>query len=159
MPESSYVRAYVQCHSRMGLLSVSGVTVDPTADRPVYKQLADLLRDRIHRGELLPGQRLPAEHGLAQEHGISRDSVRKAMQQLRAEGLITTELRGSYVRERGDVTVIRVEASARVESRMPTPDERRRLDIPDGVPVFVVTREGQEEPDVYAADRHVIEVE
>ena len=134
------------------------VSVDPSADRPVYKQLADVIRDRIRRGVLRPGQRIPAEHALAQEYGISRDSVRKAMQQLRAEGLITTELRGSYVRDRGEVAVIRVEKSTRVESRMPTPDERRELDVAEGVPVFVVEHEGAE-PELYAADRYVIEVD
>jgi DNA-binding transcriptional regulator YhcF (GntR family) len=35
--------------------------VDPAADRPLYKQLADLIRAQIERGELVPGQRLPTD--------------------------------------------------------------------------------------------------
>jgi len=74
------------------------------SDRPAYKQLADLLRARIVSGELAPGQPLPSETTLMQEHGVSRNTVRGAIQLLRAEGHVITEHgRGTRVRERPPV--------------------------------------------------------
>lgn len=36
-------------------------TIDPHADRPVYKQIADQLRAAIDAGQLQPGDNLPSE--------------------------------------------------------------------------------------------------
>jgi GntR family transcriptional regulator len=67
---------------------------------PVYRQLAGILRDAIESGELAPGMPLPSESSLMQEHEISRDSVRKAMDVLRDEGLVVTvQGKGTFVRE------------------------------------------------------------
>lgn len=38
--------------------------------------------------DLEAGQRLPAEHELADEYGVSRPTVREAMQTLAADGLV-----------------------------------------------------------------------
>ena len=74
------------------------------SDRPAYKQLADLLRQQILGGELAPGAPLPSETRLRQELGVSRNTVRLAVQLLRSEGHVTTEHgRGTYVRERPQV--------------------------------------------------------
>jgi len=68
---------------------------------PVYRQLANLLRKQIEAGELTAGLPVPSEGQLTGEHGISRDSVRKAMAVLREEGLIVTvQGKGSFVAER-----------------------------------------------------------
>ena len=73
--------------------------IDPSADRAVFRQLADLLRAQIESGELGPGEALPSELRLAQEYGISRTTVRQAIGQLRTEGLITVDRpRGTFVR-------------------------------------------------------------
>ena len=67
---------------------------------PVYRQLAAIIRDAIESGELGSGVPVPSESSLMQEHGISRDSVRRAMDVLREEGLvITVQGKGTYVRE------------------------------------------------------------
>jgi hypothetical protein len=58
--------------------NISGV-IDHSADRPVYKQLADLVRTQIQNGEFGPGQRLPAQKDYMQEHGLARDTVERAM--------------------------------------------------------------------------------
>jgi hypothetical protein len=50
---------------------VAGV-VDPRGDRPVYRQIADLLRSAIATGVLGPGEQVPSEHELAAEHGVAR---------------------------------------------------------------------------------------
>ncbi|MFB9718804.1 winged helix-turn-helix domain-containing protein [Planobispora longispora] len=130
--------------------------IDPSADRPVYKQLADLIRADIEAGKLTPGQRLPAEGDYVEEFGISRDSVRRAMAVLRGEGLIVTELRGSRVRDAAEADVIQVTPGTQVTARMPTEPERKRLGVAEGVPILVIT-----EPDgqtrLLPADQTIIE--
>jgi DNA-binding GntR family transcriptional regulator len=130
--------------------------VDPRADRAVYKQAADLIRDQIERGELAPGQRIPSEKDYVQQFGISRDSVSRAMGLLRNEGLITTGRLGSYVREQLKREAVRI-AQGTISARMPTESERRQLDIDEGIPVLVVERLGQPD-EFHPADRAVIEV-
>ena|SRR5918992_2515172 len=148
-------------HTRIGLsghgyITSPAMTVDPDADRAVYKQLADLIRNQIKSGELPPGQRLPAQKDYMQEHGISRDSVDRAMHVLRGEGLIITDRRGSYVRRRADQIAVRVE-QGRITARMPSEPERRDLGLAEGVPLLVVAgTDGSEK--VHPADRTVIEV-
>jgi DNA-binding GntR family transcriptional regulator len=74
------------------------VTISHDSAVPVYRQLAAVLRDRIASGELAPGAPMPSESSLMGEHGISRDTVRKAMDVLREEGLaVTVQGKGSYV--------------------------------------------------------------
>jgi GntR family transcriptional regulator len=78
---------------------VAGV-IDPTADRAVYKQIADLLRAAMTSGELAPGAQLPSEQELVDEHGVARGTVRQAITLLRSEGLVDVERgRGSFVRD------------------------------------------------------------
>lgn len=60
-------------------------------------QVADVLRQRIVRGELMPGSRL-TEEGLAEEFSVSRGPVRDAVKQLSFEKLIEVhEPRGIYI--------------------------------------------------------------
>jgi GntR family transcriptional regulator len=77
--------------------------LNPNSAVPVYRQLADLLRAQIDSGDLGPGMPLPSEVTLVNEHGISRDTVRKAIGILREEGLVVTvQGKGSYVVDRSD---------------------------------------------------------
>jgi GntR family transcriptional regulator len=65
---------------------------------PKYRQLLQLLRNRIVTGELAPGAQLPTEEELVKAYGLSRGTVRKAVEQLAAEGLVRTEQgSGSFV--------------------------------------------------------------
>ncbi|MFG2103564.1 GntR family transcriptional regulator [Micromonospora echinaurantiaca] len=127
--------------------------IDPSADRAVFRQLADLLRDRIMSGDLAPGASLPSELRLAQEYGLSRTSVRQAIALLRSEGLVIVEPpRGTFVRSMEPSETVTLSKGDTASARMPTPAERRELDIGDGVPVLVVFRaDGSRE--LYPADR------
>lgn len=60
---------------------------DPT--RRVSEWVAEQLLDRISRGELVPGQRLPGERQLAEQLNVSRVSVRAALQKLKTQGFLT----------------------------------------------------------------------
>ena len=67
---------------------------------PLYQQLAAILRAQIESGVLAGGDVLPSESYLQQEHGVSRVTVRKAMEVLRGDGLVyTLPQRGTYVSE------------------------------------------------------------
>src|SRR5215216_6497414 len=80
------------------------VAIDPTSDRPVFKQIADRLRAMILSGELAPGAQLPSEQELMDAHGLARGTVRQAVNLLRGEGLVRTEHgRGTFVRDRPPV--------------------------------------------------------
>ena len=114
--------------------------IDPSADRAVFRQLADLLRDQITSGALAPGESLPSELRLAQEYGISRTTVRQAIAQLRTEGLVTVDRpRGTFVRTAEPVEVVPLRRGDRASARMPTDVERRSHRLGEGVPVLVVT--------------------
>lgn len=55
---------------------------------PIFRQLARTLVTTIETGAVRIGERLPTEAELAQRYGVSRHTVREAMAQLRALGLI-----------------------------------------------------------------------
>jgi DNA-binding GntR family transcriptional regulator len=67
-------------------------------DRSVaYRRLAAWLRDAIRAGEYPEGGRLPTEEQLATSYSLSRQTVRRAMQDLVAEGIIyRVPGRGTY---------------------------------------------------------------
>lgn len=127
--------------------------IDHSADRAVFRQLADLLRERIKSGELSPGDPLPSELRLAQEYDLSRTTVRQAIGQLRTEGLVTVDRpRGTFVRVPEPVELVPLARGERVSARMPTDAERRKFRLGDGVPMLVVLApDGTEK--VHPADR------
>jgi GntR family transcriptional regulator len=68
---------------------------------PLYHQLKQALRDEIERGTYKPGDRLPSEPELIRQYGISRITVRQALDELESEGLIVRRHgKGTYVAER-----------------------------------------------------------
>lgn len=78
---------------------ISGI--DPTSDRPVYRQIADVLRGAIESGKLAPGERIPSEAELMRRFDVAQGTVRNALGLLRGEGLVQAEHgRGVFVRER-----------------------------------------------------------
>lgn len=134
----------------MNAYDIFGV-IDHSADRPVYKQLADLVRTQIQSGEFDPGQRLPAQKDYMQEHGLARDTVERAMAVLRNEGLIVVRRGGSRVRQPAVRRVLCLD-QGKVSARIPTEPERREYGIREGIAVLVVTRDGHEE-EIYPADK------
>lgn len=63
-----------------------------------YRLLTQLLREQIYRDEYPEGQALPTELALAKAHGLSRQTVRRAYQDLVAEGLVyRVRGRGTFV--------------------------------------------------------------
>jgi DNA-binding GntR family transcriptional regulator len=62
--------------------------ITPDREGAAYRQLAEVLRDRMRRGDLRPGQRVPSEKDLHDEFGLARETIRRALAVLRLEGLI-----------------------------------------------------------------------
>lgn len=67
------------------------------ADRPVYRQLSDLLEAQLLE-QASPGDRLPSEAELSQQYDVNRLTVRRALNELSQRGLIeTVHGKGSFV--------------------------------------------------------------
>lgn len=67
-------------------------------DVRVYENIIGQIRRLIESGELAPGDKLPTEPELAQELGVSRTSIREALQVLEVLGIITrTPGRGTFI--------------------------------------------------------------
>jgi GntR family transcriptional regulator len=124
---------------------------------PNYVRVETYLRDRIHSGELKPGDPIPPESELVQRFNISRMTVRQALSRLVFDGLIERQQgRGSFVAEprfqhthvypsfeqemqaRGAMT------SNRLLERRVEPVEGKAaesLGLPEGTPVLVLERQ------------------
>ena len=64
----------------------------------VFQAVSDELKQRIRRGEWLPGERLPSIMQLAQDREVSTGSVREALRSLQSIGLVKIEHgRGVFV--------------------------------------------------------------
>ncbi|WP_329372663.1 GntR family transcriptional regulator [Streptomyces sp. NBC_00669] len=64
------------------------ITIDRSSPVPLYFQFAQQLQGLIESGELPPGTRLSNEIAMADEFGLSRPTMRQAMQHLVDKGLL-----------------------------------------------------------------------
>jgi GntR family transcriptional regulator len=75
------------------------------AGRPKYGQLMDALRARIRAGVYQIGELIPGESRLQAEFGVSRITVRRAVDELAREGILLKEQgRGTYVSRALEIT-------------------------------------------------------
>jgi len=71
---------------------------DPTLSLPLYAQVEQALAAQIASGALAPGEQLPPEAALAARFGVSRITVRKAVEGLVGRGLLEIRRgKGTYV--------------------------------------------------------------
>jgi len=64
------------------------MTFTPIKPKKISAQIAEQIRNSIMSGEFVPGDRLPPERELAEMFGVSRPSVREALNILGASGLV-----------------------------------------------------------------------
>ncbi|MFF4473834.1 winged helix-turn-helix domain-containing protein [Streptomyces sp. NPDC001599] len=65
----------------------------------VYVQVVHHIAEEIRTGRLPVGARLPAERDLAEQYGVAVNTVRRAVRELREQGLvITVPIKGTFVR-------------------------------------------------------------
>jgi len=60
----------------------------PIKQKKVSEEIVDQLKSLIYQGQLKPGQRLPPERDLAKSLGVSRVSLREALNTLQGMGLL-----------------------------------------------------------------------
>ncbi|MCX5196811.1 GntR family transcriptional regulator [Streptomyces sp. NBC_00249] len=71
---------------------------------PRYLQIAEDIVQQVHAGTLKPGDQVPSESEMVERYGVSGGTVRKAMLEIRASGLVETRHgKGSYVKDRPPV--------------------------------------------------------
>lgn len=62
--------------------------IDPDSSKPLYLQAEDILRQMINQKEYINGKLLPDEVSMATQLGISRNTLRQAINKLVYEGLL-----------------------------------------------------------------------
>ncbi len=131
--------------------------LDEKSSIPLYSQLYQKMMENITSGKWPDGFKLPTEAELCQQYGVSRITVRMAMDKLNSQGyLYRKQGRGSFITqpkieqklayfysfsdnidhpdEKRQSTVLSFEA-------IPCPDKiAQRLQIPAGEPVFKMER-------------------
>ncbi len=93
---------------------------DPT---PLYHRIRRELVERMRDGRLPVGSQVPTEQQLCEAHGVSRVTARRALEQLREEGLI------HRVRGRGSFVARLPEARARTLPDAPPPGAPREIAV------------------------------
>lgn len=74
-------------------------TIDRQASEPAYVQLAKILKEKIAKGVYLPGDRLPSESELCHSHKVSPMTVRRSINTLLDQGVVSTiQGSGTYVK-------------------------------------------------------------
>ena len=86
------------------MLDFSAKQIDETSATPLYQQIYALLREQIVSGKIPANARLPAEHELTERFGVSRITVKRAMNELATSGLVR--------RQRGRGTMVVFDAAA-----------------------------------------------
>lgn len=66
-----------------------------------YQKVEDFFIDRINKGILKPGDKLPSEINISEKYDVSRMTVNKAMKNLEKQGYVTRIAgRGTFVKEK-----------------------------------------------------------
>lgn len=139
--------------------------------QPLHRQLRDLMLARIETGEWSPGTFLPSETRLAEEYGVAVGTLRKALLDLAAEGVVfRRQGKGTVVAShdsdavlfrffnlrRADGTVFQPESRVLSRTRRrATKAEVNALGLDAGAEVICITRvrDGDGQPVIY---EHII---
>ncbi|MFD5039190.1 winged helix-turn-helix domain-containing protein [Streptomyces sp. NPDC058377] len=66
--------------------------------KPSSEEIAQVLRSRIRKGVLRPGEPMPTQAVLADEFRVERGAIRQALKHLQEDGLLTAVTRGAPAR-------------------------------------------------------------
>ncbi|CUX83189.1 MAG: transcriptional regulator of sulfolactate degradation SuyR [Roseibaca calidilacus] len=124
--------------------------------QPLHQQLRDLMLARIESGEWSPGTFLPSETRLAEEYGVAVGTLRKALLDMAAEGLVQRRQgKGTVVSSHdSDAVLFRFFNLRRVDGttfhpesrvldrarRTATPEEAAALGLATGADILCITR-------------------
>jgi len=123
---------------------------------PIYQQLKGLLLDAVAEGSLRPHQRIPSERELGAQLGVSRMTVRQALTQLIADGVLYARSgKGTFVSDRKirqplehlssfteDMRARGMNPSTRIlrQERRPADRDSAPLRPKEGTPIVVLER-------------------
>ena len=72
--------------------------LDPRSYKPLYLQIAEILRNQIKNGHYAAGDLLPSENDLMVEYSVSRNTAQRAIEDLVRDGLaIRIQGKGTFV--------------------------------------------------------------
>ena len=124
--------------------------------RPLYRQVYDIIVQRVVQGAWRPGESLPSEPNLARELGVSQGTVRKVLDALTAEKVLERRQgKGTFLAENtqerslfrffrmarpGGKRVTPERSDEAVAVRVSRPVERSKLDLDKGARVVEITR-------------------
>lgn len=158
--------------------------IDKDSYEPAYLQLANILRHQISDGAFKPGDLLPSEAQLVRRYGISPMTVRRSINLLADEGVVSTEQgRGTFVKalelssaifDLQELQNLLINGTAEdvklLDVRIVSADERtsRKLEIPLGKPTIFIRRLFEQEGQpvfyhraylIYDPSRPIVEAE
>jgi GntR family transcriptional regulator len=129
---------------RGGIVS-GGMTNNHFLKKPLYLQLRDALAERISAGTWKPGAAIPNESDLAREFGVSAGTMRKALDMMETDRLLTRRQgRGTFVNDQASDVLARRFSNLRtgdgqrldplartthVAEDAPSEEERLRLEL------------------------------
>ncbi len=138
------------------MLTIAQGELDAGSPLPLYLQLADMIRIQVRNGDIRTGDALPSERELADALAISRVTVRKSLDVLLREGLLSRRHgSGTYIAPRieqpaallagfsADMAMRGQEAGSiwiEKTTGLPTPDEAMALALSPDQPVHRITR-------------------
>jgi len=94
------------------------ITLSPQSPDPLYKQVTDQIREAIATGELAPGEKLPSIRELGRALDVSLITIKRAYQDLEAQGCIVTRHgRGCFV-DRVDQADLRAQKRRELEEEL-----------------------------------------
>jgi len=131
--------------------------LDKNSPTPLYQQILKELKAQLKAGKYRPGQRMPSEAELMRAYGVSRMTVRLAIDGLEKQGYVTkVQGRGTFVRKRKIVQELSAISSwsenlrtqgLQVESRLlkkaeiaADEDAAEKLEVPAGTPLYYIER-------------------
>lgn len=142
---------------------------------PLYRLLADRLRDSILQGERKLGDQIPTEGELVEEYGVSRATVRQALSLLEHEGyLITKHGSGRFIARPSAIVAAGIEHLKSVTAtiaeqghkpgmrysrrswREATAEDAALLEVPEGSRLFAIEREFTADGEVVAFSHDVL---
>lgn len=98
-------------------LGQDGAVLDPGLPTPLYHQAYLVLRERIRAGRLLADATLPGEQELARAFNVSRITIKRALNELALDGLVTRHRgRGTIVSGGGHIPVVKGSFDTLIES-------------------------------------------
>ncbi len=154
------------------MLRIDRSQLDEVNPTPLYLQLAEVIRNQIRDGEIRTGDALPSERELSDTVGISRVTVRKSLDILLREGLLSRRHgSGTYIAPRIEQPAALLAGfSADMANRgqapgsvwlekatgLPTPDEAMTLGLAPGQAVHRIARVRTADGEPLAIERAVI---